>query len=104
MHDPVYKPYHYTQGDIECIDAMVEAFGDDQTAIYCKLNAFKYLWRSDLKNPDSEDIEKAGPFKGHPLTGPVYVRDAAPGDVLTAPSPYGTPPLLNRGTRRPGKD
>ena len=24
---PVYKPFHYTQGGIECIDAMVEAFG-----------------------------------------------------------------------------
>lgn len=30
----------------------------------------------------SEDIEKRGPFVGHPLTGPVYIRDAAPGDVL----------------------
>ena len=58
MDDPVYKPYHYTQGDIECIDAMVEAFGDDQTSIYCKLNAFKYLWRADLKSSD-QDLEKA---------------------------------------------
>ena len=35
-------------------------------------------------SPDSlsEDIEKRGPFVGHPLTGPVYIRDAAPGDVL----------------------
>ena len=30
----------------------------------------------------SEDIEKRGPFVGHPLTGPVFVRDAVPGDVL----------------------
>ncbi len=58
MDDSVYKPYHYTQGDIECIDAMVEAFGDDQTSIYCKLNAFKYLWRADLKSSD-QDLEKA---------------------------------------------
>jgi len=56
--DPVYKPYHYTQGGIECIDAMVEAFGEYQTAVYCKLNAFKYLWRADLKSPD-QDLEKA---------------------------------------------
>jgi acetamidase/formamidase len=35
-------------------------------------------------NQDStaEDVVNRGPFKGHPLTGPVYVRDAAPGDVL----------------------
>ena len=58
MDDPVYKPFHYTQGDIECIDAMVAAFGEYHTAIYCKLNAFKYLWRADLKNPD-QDLEKA---------------------------------------------
>jgi acetamidase/formamidase len=34
--------------------------------------------------PDSttEDAAKRGPFTGHPLTGPVHIRDAAPGDVL----------------------
>jgi len=30
----------------------------------------------------SADAAKQGPFAGHPLTGPVFVRDAAPGDVL----------------------
>ena len=35
-------------------------------------------------NVDStaDDVEKKGPLIGHPLTGPVYVRDAVPGDVL----------------------
>ena len=35
-------------------------------------------------NQDSThaDVAARGPFTGHPLTGPVYVRDAAPGDVL----------------------
>jgi acetamidase/formamidase len=28
------------------------------------------------------DVEARGPFRGHPLTGPVAVRGAAPGDVL----------------------
>lgn len=34
--------------------------------------------------PDSTsaDVANKGPFQGHPLTGPVFVRDAAPGDVL----------------------
>ena len=58
MDDPVYKPFHYTQGDIECIDAMVAAFGEYQTAVYCKLNAFKYLWRADFKK-NNQDIKKA---------------------------------------------
>ncbi|MDE0538050.1 MAG: acetamidase/formamidase family protein [Rhodospirillales bacterium] len=30
----------------------------------------------------AEDVIRKGPFKGHPLTGPVHVRGAAPGDVL----------------------
>jgi acetamidase/formamidase len=30
----------------------------------------------------SRDTAVRGPFKGHPLTGPVAVRDARPGDVL----------------------
>lgn len=30
----------------------------------------------------SVDAANQGPFAGHPLTGPVRVRDAAPGDVL----------------------
>ena len=29
-----------------------------------------------------EDVLRKGPLKGHPLTGPVCVRDAQPGDVL----------------------
>ena len=30
----------------------------------------------------SRDTAARGPFKGHPLTGPVAVKDARPGDVL----------------------
>lgn len=29
-----------------------------------------------------EDVIGRGPFRGHPLTGPVHVRDARPGDTL----------------------
>ena len=29
-----------------------------------------------------EDLDLNAPFRGHPLTGPVYIRDAAPGDTL----------------------
>jgi len=31
----------------------------------------------------SDDVLGRGPFRGHPLTGPVLVRGAAPGDTLT---------------------
>ena len=56
--DPVNHPSHYTQGGIECIDAMVSAFGKEAVATYCRINAFKYIWRSDHKG-GKEDIEKA---------------------------------------------
>lgn len=54
----VDHPSHYNQGSIECIDAMVAAFGTEKTALWCKINAFKYLWRSDYKN-GMEDLKKA---------------------------------------------
>jgi acetamidase/formamidase len=47
--------------------------------------------------PDSthDDVARKGPLKGHPLTGPVYVRGAEPGDTLVveildvAPADFG---------------
>lgn len=57
-HDPVNHPSHYTQGGIECIDAMVSAFGKEAVAHFCICNAFKYIFRYRLKN-GKEDIEKA---------------------------------------------
>lgn len=58
VNDPVNHPSHYTQGGIECIDAMVAAFGKDAVEQFCICNAFKYVWRSKLKN-GIQDIEKA---------------------------------------------
>lgn len=57
-NDAVNHPTHYTQGWIECIDAMQSAFGKDELAAYCKIAAFKYLWREKNKN-GTEDIKKA---------------------------------------------
>ena len=57
-NDNVNHPQHYTQGNIECIEAMEAAFGKINTATYCVINAFKYIWRAKLKN-GSEDIDKA---------------------------------------------
>ncbi len=52
--DLVNRPSHYTQGDIECIDAMVSAYGEDEVRIFCRINAFKYLWRSTAHKDNSE--------------------------------------------------
>lgn len=56
--DPVTHPSHYTQGNIQCIDAMEAAFGKEAVATWSKLNAFKYIWRAVHKN-GMEDIDKA---------------------------------------------
>lgn len=56
----VNSPSHYLSGDIECIDAMVSAFGEDQVRIYAKINAFKYLWRAGKKQGATDtDLAKA---------------------------------------------
>lgn len=54
----VNKPKHYTSGDIECIDAMIAAFGKEAVMTFCKLNSFKYIWREKLKG-GTQDMDKA---------------------------------------------
>ena len=45
QHDPVNHPSHYTDGEIECIDALESALGVEGFRGYCIGNAMKYLWR-----------------------------------------------------------
>ena len=54
----VNSPAHYNQGNIECIDAMVGAYGRDEVKIFCKINAFKYLWRLGHKDAEEQEIGK----------------------------------------------
>lgn len=56
--DKVNHPSHYNQGGIECIDAMVSAFGKEAVGNFCICNAFKYVWRTKQKN-GIEDVDKA---------------------------------------------
>lgn len=56
--DPVAHPAHYCTGKYECIEVMTEVFGVEAVQAFCRLNAFKYLFRSDRKN-GVEDIKKA---------------------------------------------
>lgn len=58
MSDPVNHPAHYETGKYQCIDVMQEVFGREVVAIFCRLNAFKYNWRSERKG-GREDLEKA---------------------------------------------
>ena len=59
MSDNVNHPSHYTQGRIECIEAL-EAATVNLKGIeaVCTANAIKYLWRWKEKN-GKEDLKKA---------------------------------------------
>ena len=59
MSDNVNHPAHYTQGGVECIDA-IEAAVSELSGIeaVCTGNAIKYLWRWKRKN-GIEDLKKA---------------------------------------------
>lgn len=50
MGDPVNSPGHYTQGEIECIDALQASMSSEEFQGYLKGCAMKYLWRYRLKN------------------------------------------------------
>ena len=59
VHDPVNSPAHYKRDDIECIDAMKQTTPKEGFEEYCRLNAFKYIWRANNKSKREEDIKKA---------------------------------------------
>ena len=56
--DEINHPKRYAGGKYECIDVMTDVFGVESVRNFCKLNAFKYLWREQNKN-GIEDIRKA---------------------------------------------
>lgn len=59
MSNNVSHPKHYTQGGIECIDALKAAtVGKTGIEAVCVANAIKYLWRFEKKN-GLEDVKKA---------------------------------------------
>jgi len=56
--DNVNNPPHYTQGKIECIEAIQSALTEEEFRGYCKGNAIKYIWREKHKGGD-ESLAKA---------------------------------------------
>lgn len=62
-HDPaidmVNSPPHYTQGKIECVDAIRSALTKEEFDGWCKGNAMKYIWRHRHKGDPKEQIKKA---------------------------------------------
>lgn len=54
----VNHPQHYNAGSMECIDGLVGAFGNEEVAIFCKINAMKYIWRLGHKDDEAQEIGK----------------------------------------------
>ena len=60
--DMVEHPSHYTNGSVECIDAIESALTPIQFRGYLRGNVLKYVWRTGLKGGPHkavEDLEKA---------------------------------------------
>ena len=59
MHDNVNHPDHYTQGKVECIDAIESATtGLEGIEAVLTGQVMKYMWRWKRKN-GLEDLQKA---------------------------------------------
>ena len=57
--DPVERPSHYVNGEIECIDAIQAATTQEEFEGFLRGNVLKYLWRCNLKSNKTEDLNKA---------------------------------------------
>lgn len=58
-NDVVNHPSHYTEGCIECIDAIKASMSSEAFTGYLKGNAMKYIWRYEKKGKSIEDLSKA---------------------------------------------
>ena len=57
--DNVNRPNHYTNGKIECIEAIRASMTSEEFMAFCKGQVIKYLWRYKHKGNPIEDLEKA---------------------------------------------
>ncbi len=58
QEDMVNNPHHYTQGEVECIDAIKSSMSTEAFRGFLKGNAIKYLWRYEKKEKPEEDLKK----------------------------------------------
>ncbi len=57
-HDPVNHPAHYTQGSVECIDAIESALALTGFIAFLRGQVLKYAWRVGAKGDPLEDAKK----------------------------------------------
>ena len=89
--DMVNSPAHYNQTELECIDAIKYALGEEGFVAYCRGNAIKYNWRAGHKIDSVEDLNKAAWYcrmaaGDDPRKDPGYSRGAPKKDL--APDGY----------------
>ena len=56
--DDVDSPFHYNNGNIECIDAIKAASTKEEFEGYVRANVLKYVWRFRYKDK-IKDLRKA---------------------------------------------
>lgn len=59
MPDLVNHPPHYTQGGIECIQAIEAALGPEGYKAFLRGQVIKYTWRGPHKGTEALDYGKA---------------------------------------------
>ena len=57
--DPVNNPPHYTQGTVECIEAIASALGATKYEGFLQGQVMKYVWRAPHKGKAQQDYKKA---------------------------------------------
>ena len=57
--DDVNRPSHYTQGKVECIDAIESALGKEGFIAFLRGQVIKYQWRLPHKGSAAKDAQKA---------------------------------------------
>ena len=55
----ITKPKHYTQGSIECLDAIDAMLGKDKMKDFYRTQVVKYMWRMMDKGSPKQDALKA---------------------------------------------
>ena len=58
MND-ISKPKHYTQGNVECLDAIDSMLGESSRIDFYRTQIVKYLWRLRDKGSPLKDAKKA---------------------------------------------
>ena len=60
MNDMINRPAHYTQGKVECLDALQSMMSEASYKDFLRAQVIKYVWRCEDKGNSEIDLKKAG--------------------------------------------